>query len=101
MKVKFPEQENPFPKTMAKAIAACLVALAIGLFLCNALGAFFGTDESVIHTSTYADYMAATRSMFTDPDQLVQMGKLLDALDDDDDVQNAWHTLENEEDLDR
>ena len=26
---------------------------------------------------------------------------LLDALDDDDDVQNAWHTLENEEDLDR
>ena len=28
-------------------------------------------------------------------------GKLLDALDDDDDVQNAWHTLENEEDLDR
>jgi len=29
------------------------------------------------------------------------MGKLLDALDDDDDVQNAWTTLENEEDLDR
>ena len=27
--------------------------------------------------------------------------ELLDALDDDDDVQNAWHTLENEEDLDR
>ena len=32
---------------------------------------------------------------------LKQMGKLLDALDDDDDVQNAWHSLENEEDLDR
>ena len=27
--------------------------------------------------------------------------KLLDALDDDDDVQNTWHNLENEEDLDR
>ena len=27
--------------------------------------------------------------------------QLLDALDDDDDVQNAWHSLENEEDLDR
>ena len=26
------------------------------------------------------------------------MAKLLDALDDDDDVQNAWHNLENEED---
>ena len=41
------------------------------------------------------------RDLLSDPDQLVQMGKLLDALDDDDDVQNAWHTLENEEDLDR
>lgn len=43
----------------------------------------------------------STTTALTDPDQLVQMGKLLDALDDDDDVQNAWHTLENEEDLDR
>ena len=43
----------------------------------------------------------ATTTTLTDPDQLVQMGKLLDALDDDDDVQNAWHSLENEEDLDR
>ena len=43
----------------------------------------------------------STTTTLTDPDQLVQMGKLLDALDDDDDVQNAWHTLENEEDLDR
>ena len=42
----------------------------------------------------------STTTVLTDPDQLVQMGKLLDALDDDDDVQNAWHTLENEEDLD-
>ena len=30
-----------------------------------------------------------------------EFSKLLDALDDDDDVQNAWHSLENEEDLDR
>ena len=43
----------------------------------------------------------STTTALSDPDQLVQMGKLLDALDDDDDVQNAWHTLENEEDLDR
>lgn len=70
MEIKFPEQENPFPKTMAKAIVCCLLALAIGLFLGNALGAFFGTDESVINTSTYADYMAAARSMFTDANQL-------------------------------
>lgn len=70
MNVKFPQQENPFPKTMATAVISCLVALAIGLFLGNALGALFGTDETVINTSTYADYMAATRTMFTDADQL-------------------------------
>ena len=28
-----------------------------------------------------------------------EFGKLLDALEDDDDVQNVWHNLENEEDL--
>mgnify|MGYP000199376626 CR=1 FL=1 len=33
------------------------------------------------------------------PDQLKLMGKLLDALEDNDDVQNVWHSLENEEDL--
>ena len=30
---------------------------------------------------------------------LKQMGKLLDSLEDNDDVQNVWHSLENEEDL--
>ena len=35
----------------------------------------------------------------TNPDQLKQMGKLLDSLEDNDDVQNVWHSLENEEDL--
>ena len=36
-----------------------------------------------------------TTTRLTDPDQL----KLLDALEDNDDVQNVWHSLENEEDL--
>ena len=27
------------------------------------------------------------------------IGKLLDSLEDNDDVQNVWHSLENEEDL--
>ena len=39
------------------------------------------------------------RARLTDPDQLKLMGKLLDALEDNDDVQNVWHSLENEEDL--
>ena len=70
MDIKFPRQENPFPKTLAAAIVSCLAALAVGLFLGNALRAFFGTDESVINTSNYTDYMSAARSMFTDADQL-------------------------------
>lgn len=41
----------------------------------------------------------ATTTRLTDPDQLTKMGKLLDALEENDDVQNVWHTLENEEDL--
>lgn len=70
MDIKFPTQEDPFGKTMAKAVICCLVALAIGIFLGNALGAFLGTDESVLTTSAYTDNMSAVRSMFTDPDQM-------------------------------
>ena len=40
-----------------------------------------------------------TTTRLTDPDQLKLMGKLLDALEDNDDVQNVWHSQENEEDL--
>ena len=43
--------------------------------------------------------MPMTTTRLTDPEQLKLMGKLLDALEDDDDVQNVWHSLENEEDL--
>ena len=35
-----------------------------------------------------------TTTRLTDPDQLKLMGKLLDALEDNDDVQNVWHSLE-------
>ena len=40
-----------------------------------------------------------TTTRLTDPEQLKLMGKLLDSLEDNDDVQNVWHSLENEEDL--
>lgn len=70
MDIKFPEQENPFPKTMATAVFAVIVALLIGMFLGNALGAFFGTDESVLVTSEFTDRMSAIRTLFVDPDQL-------------------------------
>ena len=45
--------------------------------------------------------MNCTTSAITDEDNQKLMAKLLDALEDDDDVQNVWHNLENEEDLDR
>ena len=40
------------------------------MFLGNALGALFGTDESVINTTTYTDYMSAAKSVFSDANQL-------------------------------
>lgn len=43
----------------------------------------------------------STEARLTDEEDLKKMGLLLDHLDDDDDVQNVWHNLENEEDLDR
>ena len=42
----------------------------------------------------------STYTALSDPDDLKKMGILLDHLEDDDDVQNVWHNLENEEDLD-
>ena len=43
----------------------------------------------------------ATTTVLGDPAQMANMAKLLDALEDDDDVQNVWHNLENEDELDR
>ena len=62
--------------------------------VCNALEAkgyeFISADLAMVPMTT---------TRLTDPDQLKLMGKLLDALEEDDDVQNVWHSLENEEDL--
>ena len=64
--------------------------------VCNAL-----EEKGYKFISADVAQVPSTTTALTDPDQLVNMGKLLDALDDDDDVQNAWTTLENAEDLDR
>ena len=58
-------------------------------------------DAGYTFLSAGVEMVPSTTTALTDPDQMVQMTKLLDALDDDDDVQNVWHNLENEEDLDR
>ena len=51
--------------------------------------------------SAEVEMVPSTTSAITDEDNQKLMAKLLDALEDDDDVQNVWHNLENEEDLDR
>ena len=58
-------------------------------------------DKGYTFISAEVEMVPSTTSPITDPDQQVLMTKLLDALDEDDDVQNVWHNLENEEDLDR
>lgn len=58
-------------------------------------------DAGYTFLSADVEMVPSTTTALTDPDQMIQMAKLLDALDDDDDVQNVWHNLENEEDLDR
>lgn len=51
--------------------------------------------------SDEAENIPATYSALTDPEDLKKMGQLMDHLDEDEDVQNVWHNMENEEDLDR
>lgn len=45
-------------------------------------------------------FIPSTYTALTELDDLKKMGLLLSHLEDDDDVQNVWHNLENEEDLD-
>ena len=58
-------------------------------------------DMGYSFISAEVEMVPSTTTPITDPDAQALMTKLLDALDDDDDVQNVWHNLENEEDLDR
>lgn len=49
--------------------------------------------------SAEEEQVPATYTRLENPDDLVKMGRLLENLEDNDDVQNVWHNLENEEDL--
>ena len=61
-----------------------------------------GVAEVTTTPAAFSDVRAALEDKaLSDPDDLKKMGILLDHLEDDDDVQNVWHNLENEEDLDR
>ena len=45
--------------------------------------------------SAEVEMVPSTYTAITDPDAAVKMQKLLDALEDNDDVQNVWHNWEN------
>ncbi|MFV0350870.1 MAG: YebC/PmpR family DNA-binding transcriptional regulator [Oscillospiraceae bacterium] len=51
--------------------------------------------------SAEAAYLPVSTNVLTDPEDLKKMAQLLDKLEEDEDVQDVWHTLENEEALDQ
>lgn len=51
--------------------------------------------------SDEAENIPASYTALTDPENIKKMGQLLDHLEEDEDVQNVWHNLENAEDLER
>ena len=47
--------------------------------------------------SAQAEYIPSTETAIEDPDLRVKMSRLLDALEENDDVQNVWHNWENQD----
>ena len=58
-------------------------------------------DKGYSFLSADIAMIPSTTTVLSDEAQMASMAKLLDALEDNDDVQNVWHNLENEDDLDR
>ena len=48
--------------------------------------------------SAEAEYIPSTYTRLDNPDDIKNMGKMLEMFEDNDDVQNVWHNWENEED---
>lgn len=51
--------------------------------------------------SAQAEYVPVSRVALAKEDELKRMAQLLEHLEEDDDVQDVWHNLENEDDLER
>ncbi len=58
-------------------------------------------DKGYAIASAEAEYLPGTTSTLSSDDELKRMRLLLDYLDEDEDVQNVWHNMENEQDLNR
>lgn len=48
--------------------------------------------------SAEVEYIPNTMTAIEDPDLIVKMGKMLEVMEDNDDIQNVWHNWDNEED---
>ncbi|MBO7666619.1 MAG: YebC/PmpR family DNA-binding transcriptional regulator, partial [Clostridia bacterium] len=46
--------------------------------------------------SAEAEKVPSTYTALTDPEQIEKFNKMLDIMEDNDDVQNVWHNLEEE-----
>ena len=55
--------------------------------------------KGYVFTSAQLEKIPSTYVKLEGEDNLKNMARLLEHLDDNDDVQNVWHNLENEEDL--
>lgn len=49
--------------------------------------------------SAELEMVPSTYTTLTDEDSMIKMRRLLDHLEDNDDVQNVWHNLENEDEI--
>ena len=48
--------------------------------------------------SAEVEYIPSTMTRIDDPDLVIKMGKMLEIMDENDDIQDIWHNWENEED---
>ena len=57
-------------------------------------------EEKGYHfVSAELEYIPSTYTKLTDEEDLKMMSRLLDMMEENDDVQDVWHNLENPEDL--
>ena len=55
------------------------------------------TDKGYELESAEVEYIPSTYTRIDDEELRIKMGRLLEMLDDNDDVQNVWHNWDNEE----
>ena len=55
-------------------------------------------SKGYAYISAEVEYIPSTFVKLTDPDDIKNMGKMLEMFEDNDDVQGVWHNWENEED---